>query len=138
MIGALKPGSELRRFFEVTPDVSEEKFNHMIKSHYKIQSATNCLTELTSCVQEPTQGDRDYMTKMMRLRNTLWVVADEEGFHMESEMIYQSFIDAVSVGLRNRGTVLSCNHSWKRSWKTKIFPWKSTRSLPEMRNTEER
>ena len=123
VIGALKPGSELRRFFEVTPDVSEEKFNRMIKSHYKIQSATNCLTELTSCVQEPTQGDRDYITKMMRLKNTLLVVGEEEGFHMNPEMIYQSFIDAVSVGLRNRGTRLELQPFLEKKLEDEDLSW---------------
>ena len=123
VVAALKPGSELRRFFEVTPNVSEEKFNRMLKSHYKIQSATNCLTELTSCVQEPTQGDREYMTKMMRLKNTLLVVAEEEGFHMNDEMIYKSFIDAVSVGLRNRGTRLELQPYLERRLEDEDLSW---------------
>ena len=123
VINALKPGCELRRFFEVTPKVSEEKFNRMIKSHYKIQSATNCLTELTSCVQEPTQGDQDYMTKMMGLKNTLLVVAEEEGFHMNSEMIYQSFVDAVSVGLRNRGTRLELQPFLEKKLEDEDLSW---------------
>ena len=124
VIAALKPGHELRKFFEATPNVSEERFNKMIKSHYKIQSATNCLTELTSCVQEPTQGDREYVTKMMRLKNTLLVVAEEEGFHMNSEMVYQSFTDAVSVGLiRNRATRLELQPFLEKRLEDEDLSW---------------
>ena len=101
VIAAMKPGSQLRRLFEITPDITEEAFHLMLKSQYDIVNATKCLTELSGCVQEPTQGDQEYMTKMMRLKNTLLVVADEEGFHMDAKSIYQSFVDAVSVGLRN-------------------------------------
>ena len=101
VIAAMKPGSQLRRLFEITPDITEEAFHLMLKSQYDIVNATKCLTELSGCVQEPTQGDREYMTKMMRLKNTLLVVADEEGFHMDAKSIYQSFVDAISVGLRN-------------------------------------
>ena len=101
VIAAMKPGSELRRFFESTPNITEQKFNQMLKSHYDITNATKILTELSSCVQEPTQGEREYLVKMMRLKNTLIVVAEEEGFYMNEAMIYETFIHAVSVGLRN-------------------------------------
>lgn len=101
VINALKPGCELRRFFESAPAITEEKFKQMLKSHYDITNATKILTELSGCIQEPTQGEREYMVKMMRLKNTLIIVAEEEGFHMNEERIYETFIHAVSVGLRN-------------------------------------
>ena len=99
---AINQGPELRRPFEITPDVKEEKFYSMLKSHYGIQSATKCLTELRGCGQEPSQVNTEYMMKMMRLKNTLLVVAEEEDFHMNDDMIYKTFIDAVSVELRYR------------------------------------
>ena len=101
VINALKPGCELRKFFETAPKITEEKFKQMLKSHYDITNATKILTELSGCIQEPTQGEREYMVKMMRLKNTLIIVAEEEGFHMNEERIYETFIHAVSVGLRN-------------------------------------
>ena len=100
VVAAMKPGSELRKLFESIPDITEEKFNQLLKGHYDIQSATNILTELTSCGQEPTQEVRDYVAKMIRLKNTLTVVAEEENF-MNADMIYETFISAVNVGLRS-------------------------------------
>ena len=124
VVAAMKPGSELRRFFEITPDVSEEKFLMMLKSHYDIQSANKCLTELTGCVQEPTQGEREYIAKMLRLKNTLLVVAEEEeGFHMNAESIYQSFIDAVCVGLRNRATRIELQPHLEKKLKDEHLSW---------------
>lgn len=100
VVAAMKPDSELRKLFESIPDMSEEKFQQLLKGHYKIQSATNILTELTSCGQEPTQEVRDYVAKMIRLKNTLTIVAEEENF-MNPVMIYDTFINAVNVGLRS-------------------------------------
>ena len=100
VVAAMKPGSELRKLFESIPDITEEKFNQLLKGHYSIQSATNILTELTSCGQEPTQDVRDYVEKMIRLKNTLIVVAEEENF-MNADMIYDTFVNDVNVGLRS-------------------------------------
>ena len=100
VVAAMKPGSELRKLFESIPEIDEDKFNQLLKGHYDIQSATNILTDLTSCGQEPTQGVREYVAKMIRLKNTLTIVAEEENF-MNSDMIYETFINSVSVGLRN-------------------------------------
>ena len=101
VIAAMKPGSELRRYFESTPDVTEENFMQMLKGHYDIVNATKVLTELTNTWQEPTQGEREFFAKMLRLKNTLVVVAEEEKFHMTHDMIYGTFKEAVSVGMRN-------------------------------------
>jgi hypothetical protein len=100
VVAAMKPGSELRKLFESIPDITEESFNQLLKGHYDIQSATNILTELTSCGQEQTQGVREYVAKMIRLKNTLTIVAEEENF-MNADMIYDTFVSAVNVGLRS-------------------------------------
>ena len=100
VVAAMKPDSELRKLFESIPDMSEEKFHQLLKGHYRIQSATNILTELSSCGQESTQEVRDYVAKMIRLKNTLTIVAEEENF-MNPDMIYDTFINAVNVGLRS-------------------------------------
>ena len=101
VIAAMKPGSELRRYFESTPDVTEENFMQMLKDNSEIVNATKVLTELTSTWQEPTQGEREFFANMLRLKNTLAVVAEEEKFYMTHDMIYDTSKDAVSVGMRN-------------------------------------
>lgn len=96
----MKHGSELRKLFESLPNMDEGKFHQLLKGHYDIQSATNILTNLTSCGQEPTQGVREYVAKMIRLKNTLTVVAEEENF-LNKDTIYDTFVNSVSVGLRS-------------------------------------
>ena len=73
----------------------------MLKGHYDIVNATKVLTEMTGTWQEPTQGEREFFAKMLRLKNTLVVVAEEEQFYMTHNMIYDTFKDAVLVGMRN-------------------------------------
>ncbi len=101
IVRAMESGSGLKRWFEKRPDVTEEKAMKMLRSHYEmdVKDSMTLMTELKNSVQEPTETVKDYVMRMMDLRDTVVDLSEEEECPLQERHVTKRFYEALSVGI---------------------------------------
>ena len=99
VIRAIKGGS-LRRYLEGRPDISEENFIKILRTHYNVKDSTTLFNEMSNAVQETTETELNYTLRMMDLRNNVLTLSREESCAFEENMLKRKFFHSLSVGFR--------------------------------------
>ena len=102
VIKAMKSGSSCRKYFQgAGVEESQKKFMSMLMNIYDIKDSTELLDEMVNCVQEPKQSEKNYVLKMMGLRDTILTVTAAEEDPLGEKRVRKRMLHAISVGLRN-------------------------------------
>ena len=101
VIRAMKPGSDLKRFFRGRTDMSDEDFIGFIRDDYGVKNSQTLMDEMVASAQEPTQTEIRYLMKMMGLRDHILEVTKKEETPQPEELVYKRFFHALSVGFSN-------------------------------------
>ena len=106
VIKAMKSGSSARRYFQgfSTKDLTEQqiqaKFLNLLREIYDTKESTELLHEMVNCAQEPTQTEKNYVLKMMGLRDNILAVTEIEECPLGEVLVRKGMMRAIAVGLR--------------------------------------
>ena len=100
VIKAMKAASSIRSYCEGHPDLTEEKFMKLLRSHYNVKDSATLLTELSNGTQEPKETEMNYVLRLMGVRNNVITLSRDEGCPLDEVMVQKRFMHAVAVGLK--------------------------------------
>ncbi len=100
VVKAMKAGSSMKKFYELNPHISEEKFFKMIRSRYEVKDSATLLIELSNSAQEPTESESNYLFRLLCLKNMIIMISRDEGTPLDETMVNRRFFHALGVGLR--------------------------------------
>ena len=106
VIKAMKSGSSTRRYFQgisskdLTEQQKQAKFLKLLREIYDTKESTELLQEMVNCVQETTQTEKNYVLKMMGLRDNILAVTEIEECPLGEVLVRKGMMRAIAVGLR--------------------------------------
>ena len=106
VVKAMKAGSSMKKFYQLNPQISEEKFYKMIRSRYEVKDSATLMTEMSNSAQEPAESESNFLFRLMALKHMVMIVARDEGTPIGEEMVNKRFFHALGVGLRKEAVRL--------------------------------
>ena len=100
VIKAIKTGSSLRRYFESKPDLTEDNFMKILRSHYNVEDSTTLFNKMANAAQEPYETEVNFVLRMMDLRNNIITLSKEENCPFEETLVRKKFFHSLAVGFK--------------------------------------
>ena len=100
VIKSVKPGCELRRFFERAKKMTIADFKSILRTHYRVRESSKIMDEMVANIQELDQPLHKYVMKMMAYREEILEVTIGEECPLGEPLVKRRYTDAVLSGLR--------------------------------------
>ena len=91
----------LRSYFEGKQTMDIASLSKILRSHFKEPNSTALFTQLSNSRQTSTESAKEYVIRLMSLRQKILFVSREETCSYSFDLIQNRFVHAVLVGLRN-------------------------------------
>ncbi len=105
----------LKKYFEISTELSKDDFYGMLKNHYDVKDSTTLLEDLAASVQEPNETVLKFVMRMFNIRNTILQVTREEDCPLGESLVKKKFVHSVLVGLRKPTNRLQLQSLFGRS-----------------------
>lgn len=100
VVRAIKAGSGLRKYFERNVKISDRQFTKMLRNYYEIKDSSTMLSEMDKCFQEPKEKEKDFLLRLMGMRDDIVALSKEEEFPKGLREVHMRMLHIISVGLR--------------------------------------
>ena len=87
-----------KAFGKTGKKLTEESFNHMLRSKYMVQDSQKFYNLMVAARQEPGTSEMDFLHRMINLRDTVIEMSVEEGVPCNEENLQKKFLETLSVG----------------------------------------
>ena len=95
-----------KAFGKAGKKLTEESFNHMLRSKYMVQDSQKFYNLMVAARQEPGTSEMDFLHRMIHLRDTLIEMPVEEGVPCNEENLQKKFLETMSVGFSSNNVRL--------------------------------
>jgi hypothetical protein len=100
VVRAIKAGSALRKYFERNSKITDLKFIKMLRQYYEMKDSSTLLSEMDKCFQEPKEKEKDFVLRLMAMRDDIVALSLEEEYPKELREVHMRMLHIISVGLR--------------------------------------
>lgn len=113
VIKAIKPGTNLRNYLEIKPNISENAFIKILRSHYNEKDASSVFQEMSNCTQLSTESELEFCLRVMSLREKVVSLSAEEQCTFDSELIRKKFFQTMYTGLKHNSVRMGLHNTLK-------------------------
>ena len=103
VVQSIKPGLQLRGYLEGLPDLTMDVLVKRLRLHYKVKDASTVFREMEQTVQSEDESDETYCYKMMRLKQDVLLLSQQETHPFNENRVQTRFQHALYTGLKNEG-----------------------------------
>ena len=123
VIRAITPGIALRTYLEGMRKLDLENLMPTLRAHFRAKDATSVFNELSTATQLGSEGELEFMMRLMGLRDRILVLSKEEKGQYTLPLLQTQFLKSLFSGLKNNSIrhQLSIRHEHKPSLKTKTI-----------------
>ena len=101
VIGCITPGHNLRSYLEGVHGLTLKFLITVLRAHFKVKDAASVFTELSNAVQEHSETELAFCMRLMKLRQDILILSQEEECPYEVKLVQNRFQHALFTGLKN-------------------------------------